>query len=476
MNRTLIGKSSLALVGLGSLAASVLLGCDTPVQSLGDTLDTVRVETSEPLSSNAIDILFLVDNSGSMRPFQAELTAQFAELIDVLAALNADFHIAVITTDTGSPTQSGRFLDRPFACNPNSAPESLAYCNDLNLAQPFLAATRYRQTDENGSVTLDSAQLQQEFQCIATQGACGDAFEMGLDAIRLALNPSPGGLLEGVNRDFIREDAFLALILLTDEDDCSPSSDSGFSPRQDADCYSGDNRPLMRPVSEIYDQLVALKGGDPSRILMAGIMGPDDGVDLVPGVPPVSFPACTPALAVPDAQGRIAQARDGERYRTLLESFGSNSVETSICESSFVDALREIGQTIRANLDFNCLSSTPETCTTSEDCAEGVDCVNPGEPGGNKFCADFEVLVEASSSSNPFEFATLVSPGPVGTSEAVAAAQYSVNFDALQCPTGIAFSFNQGERPAPGARFRATYPIEIETTTAGDVLGGSGDN
>jgi hypothetical protein len=466
MKRSQQVSSLLLSVSLAAASSAVLGACDVPVQSLGDTLDTVRVETSQPLTSNAIDIIFVIDNSGSMSPYQSELTARFNELIDILAGLRADFHLAVITTDSSSPTQSGRFLDRPWVCDESQTPDALAYCADLDLQQPFLAANRY----ENPDRTFDTERLQREFACLATQGTRGSSVEKGLRALGFALSPD---LLSGPNRDFLRDDALLAIIFLTDEEDCSQVEIPGTSVSDD--CYDGNLRASMRPVREFFDQVVALKNGDPSRVLVSAIMGDDDGVQIVEGIREDDLP---PACTAPVRDGSpppSSNPRDGERYREFLSLFGSNAVETSICDDTFTPALRRIGGIIRANLEFNCLNTPPETCRTADDCADGVDCINPGEPGGNKFCADFEVLVEVSAPETPFTFTPLVSPGSAGQTEPNPGAQYEVSFDALRCSTGIAFSFLEGARPSPGARFRATYPIAIDSTTVGEVLGSEGE-
>ncbi len=464
---------------MASAMALGLFSCDTPVQPLGDVLDTTRIETSDPLSSNAIDLLFVIDNSNSMLPFQQELVARFDELIDVLAGLNADFHIGVITT-TGNANRAdggGKLQDRPYSHCPNQAPAEIAeQCAGLDLSQPFLTSGPYRQTQADGTFTIDQQRLAQDFRCIATVGVCGDPNEAGIDALRAALTPSSAprpGVLDTVNADFLRPEAYLGVVFIADEDDCSFGGERAVA--SSADCYNGDLRPEMTPIQDVYELLVALKDGDPSRVFVAGIIGPDDGVDLVPGVPIENRVSCTPEITTAAPGDAIANANDGERYRQLLEFFGANGVEQSICDESFVDALRRIGQVIRDNLDVNCLNSTPETCNTDLDCPEGVACLQPGTAEGNKFCADFEVVVQVSSSANPFSFNELVSPGPVGQTEPVPGAEYTVDYEAIRCSTGVSFSFAGGSRPAPGARFRATYPILIESVTAADVADGSAE-
>jgi hypothetical protein len=62
------------------------------------------------------------------------------------------------------------------------------------------------------------------FSCLATAvGSSGCGFEHQLQSLRVALNPQAGVNLENVG--FVRANAYLATILVTDEDDCSAEPD-----------------------------------------------------------------------------------------------------------------------------------------------------------------------------------------------------------------------------------------------------------
>src|SRR3954469_7751287 len=67
---------------------------------------------------NKVDILFVIDDSPSMSPKQAELRARFPELIKILddfgKANPAHYHIGVATTDMGAgPFNLGNGQCRP---------------------------------------------------------------------------------------------------------------------------------------------------------------------------------------------------------------------------------------------------------------------------------------------------------------------------------------------------------------------------
>ena len=71
--------------------------------------------------------------------------------------------------------------------------------------------------------------LSETFSCIAQLGIKGCGFEQPLEAAHRALNNTN---IE--NAMFLRPDAFLAIILITDEDDCSAKSPQLFDPNQDS--------------------------------------------------------------------------------------------------------------------------------------------------------------------------------------------------------------------------------------------------
>lgn len=64
-----------------------------------------------------LDIIFVIDNSGSMGIFQAELSSQMTAFMNVFLSSGADFHLGFITTDRGYLQCSGLvcWIDNNFA-------------------------------------------------------------------------------------------------------------------------------------------------------------------------------------------------------------------------------------------------------------------------------------------------------------------------------------------------------------------------
>src|SRR5688500_14567368 len=56
-----------------------------------------------------VNVVFVVDNSGSMAEEQQKLGENFASFIQHFTALNLDYKLAVVTTDVEAEDESGKF-------------------------------------------------------------------------------------------------------------------------------------------------------------------------------------------------------------------------------------------------------------------------------------------------------------------------------------------------------------------------------
>jgi hypothetical protein len=127
------------------------------------------------------DILFVIDNSGSMGIWQTALTDNFTSFISVFSVTGVDYQIAVITTD------------------------------DATFRGPILSDT--------------TPDLETEFTDQAIAGTYGSAMEKGLQHAEEATSPggdaSPGS-------SFLRADAKLIIIFVSDEKDWSSKTDAEY--------------------------------------------------------------------------------------------------------------------------------------------------------------------------------------------------------------------------------------------------------
>jgi hypothetical protein len=221
----------LAPVGLVGVWACFQAPVEKPQPKITQETD-VRVEQN---IKNKVDILFMIDDSPSMSPKQAELKARFPQLIKILDDFGksnpAWYHIGVVTSDLGA----GQFNLGGGQCHPGGDGgklQALGSAHDATCAAPTGGLNFIDYNQLNGNNNLPAGQdLATTFSCMASVGDKGCGFEQQLEAVYRALHDQPAE-----NHDFLRADALLVVVWVTDEDDdCStdPNTDL-FDPAQTA--------------------------------------------------------------------------------------------------------------------------------------------------------------------------------------------------------------------------------------------------
>ncbi|PRQ08923.1 hypothetical protein [Enhygromyxa salina] len=154
-----------------------------------------------------VDLLFVIDNSGSMEDEQASLVASFGGFVaGIQAELSQaeSYHIGVVTTDAYSSNGAGCNSLGALVTSTGGDASSNANC------QPFSSGARYLDETEPDLAT--------KFSCIAQVGISGSGDEIqaqaGYQAVSPAMN-APGACNEG----FIRDDALLVVVIISDEND-----------------------------------------------------------------------------------------------------------------------------------------------------------------------------------------------------------------------------------------------------------------
>jgi hypothetical protein len=177
--------------------------------------------------NNKIDILFMIDNSSSMTEMQNKLYDQLPNFMGVLEGLSTkpDLHVAVVSSDMGAPGDATSSIGCTSKGDQGNF-QSMARgtCTDTTLQN----GATYISDDGNNNKNY-TGQIGSVFQCIALLGDKGCGFEHQLASIDRALGADGSGP-PSVNSDFLRDDAYLGIIILTNEDDCSaPSNTQLFS-------------------------------------------------------------------------------------------------------------------------------------------------------------------------------------------------------------------------------------------------------
>lgn len=153
-----------------------------------------------------IDVLVVVDNSGSMAQEQANLAANFPQFISVIEQSGLDYRVAITTTGMDYTYSQATLPGLPPIPSSQTGGDNGAMLQPAGCNLP----RRWIQAGDANPGML--------FACAANVGTGGPSDEMPLAAMRAALEDR---IADGTNAGFRRDDALLAVVMLTDENDCS---------------------------------------------------------------------------------------------------------------------------------------------------------------------------------------------------------------------------------------------------------------
>lgn len=270
---SLVTFSSLILGCYNSAPKGVGLPPGGQVKQKGGSTETLQAK---------VDILFVVDDSGSMHSHQQNLSNNIDLFTKGLVQNRfIDYHIGVISTSESPNTYSG-------------ASPGAGRLSGKNVK--FVA-----RTTPNAEFELKNNIL---------VGTSGDWSEKVFSPTKLALT-EPN--LSGSNQGFYRKDAFLAIVAITDAEDQSHQQSNG-SPR-----LAGD--PLDLSPAGAYEFLLSLKGFNKNKIAIYGVYIPNN---------------------VPRSQ---CDWDDSNMPHTRLDEFFtlSNAITYGLCDANYGDKLAGIG-------------------------------------------------------------------------------------------------------------------------------------
>ena len=243
---SLISRMTL-LAGTG-VALPTLLAClDHPLKDVKYEAASEKQNAVQLTVNKDVDILFVIDNSGSMGEEQGLLAANFPAFIGVLEdpMVKANYRIGVTTTDNGNPWcgstspeagklqfSSCRGRQGQFVFNGNPPADATAVaCTDVCSTEtigrlptttefdPEPAERPWLENIEGKTNLAGGITTTEAFQCLGPQGIAGCGFESHLESMYKAL-------LRAQNSDeeqygFLRSNAILSIVVITDEVDCS---------------------------------------------------------------------------------------------------------------------------------------------------------------------------------------------------------------------------------------------------------------
>ncbi|MDX2088917.1 MAG: hypothetical protein SFX73_13755 [Kofleriaceae bacterium] len=202
-------SSALALIACAPSGRGDDGGGDDDGSNNPDTPDAGMVAAGK---CSKMDILFVVDDSGSMAEEQGNLASNFPQFATLLSnytnaeGQHIDFRVAVTTT--------GRTITYTIQSGPISLPTTEEGDNGAFREGCGVSRRWLEPTDTN----LGSA-----LSCRAGVGTSGPGYEMPLLMSKFALADR---VSDGTNAGFLRQDALLGIVYLTDEDDSSTTQNN----------------------------------------------------------------------------------------------------------------------------------------------------------------------------------------------------------------------------------------------------------
>jgi len=393
----MIDRSRKILLAAAALLAPLGIGC--PGRDLGPVTPLVQTGSKFLITqpeSDAVDLLVMVDNSNSMAQEQENLTENFQVLLETLTAENddgeplvGDLHVGVISTDMGT----GGFavqtcldsLDGDDGILRDTPTGAVSGCGDDYPS--FLSF----------ATGADAVTLNDDFACLATLGTGGCGFEQQLKAVDKALRVHAQD--GGANSGFLRENSLLAILMVTDEEDCSvredvPNASDIFNTQLSLGplnlrCYNHRDT-YVEPVDTYVDHVLGLRPNNPERLVVAAIVGVPPA-----GRNPCNLSAMSDAdfqclLDLPDMQEVIDNSAEGrgerltpscdevatgeafpprrivEFVRGISAAGSHNGIVRSICDADFRPAMQAIADLIAEKIDEACLARPLDVSETGQ--------------------------------------------------------------------------------------------------------------
>jgi hypothetical protein len=261
-----------------------------PMQGEG-TLETEQTDVFDQFSDPKTDVLWVVDDSGSMSPFQQQLANNFDQFFTASDVSSADYHIATTTTLTVAST-----------CIPDPINGTVS-CEDDPMAGYYTSCG-----GNDRFITPASSNPDAQFRCNVKVSDSGnvnpsrdssDSAEGGLQAARRFLE-APNIDDPAINGGFMRDDAKLHVIMVSDEPDQSEG-----------------------PVDLYVDFFRNLKGfRNDSLVTVSAIAAPSSGCSYTDG-------------------GETVSVGGDARYETVVDEL--NGRFQSICDDDWTTMMSNLG-------------------------------------------------------------------------------------------------------------------------------------
>jgi len=357
-----------------------------------------------------VDILFLIDDSSSMKLAQDNLLRNFPTFMTRLQDPPGlpNLHMAVISSDMGAGDGSIAGCDTTGGKQGIFQYTARGGCTTTTL-EP--GATYIADIAGVSNYTGNAADV---FKCIAALGETGCGFEHQFASLLRALG-ADGRAAPAENQGFLRPDAYLAIIMLTNEDDCSASPGvplfdtsstsvesalgppanfrcnefghncDGAHPRRLApnndvatmvtynSCTSNDTEGYLLSAIDTASRLKQLKA-DPSQIAVVSIQAPASPYTVTWKNPATADTSCGAASCPWPQIAHSCVASDGSfgdpgvRTAQLVSEFGVQGMVLPICTDSFAQSLDRAATMINSLFSPPCIPGKVQLKVGNPDC------------------------------------------------------------------------------------------------------------
>jgi len=282
-------KSHFLSAGLGLLA---LVGCTEPNPAYnpdpllpgecraGNRTTQTFEEFARP---DKLDVLIVIDNSGDVIDLQNAFADSTGPWLEDLKSRGIDVHVAVTTTEL-----DGRSL----------APAGTAEGCSGN-------STQIVKSSQSSWTRLVACNIQ--------QGRNGDPFQQSLQKIQTVLDDS-----NLVNQGFLRKEARLLVLVVSNEDDCSHGGTLTNASQARQECL--DKKAGLKSLDDYAERYRGAKS-TPEGIAFVAVSGPP-----VDGDRDEVRPVCS---------SRLGSAYGAERLAAMTSLLGDQGLFTSLCVEDF---------------------------------------------------------------------------------------------------------------------------------------------
>jgi hypothetical protein len=327
------------------IAALLLTACGSNKSSFSLLPAGQAFKQSNSSTSNKVDLLWVIDNSRSMSPSQNNILNNISAFTTNFQSKNLNYKLAVTTTEA--------YLAGPNFAN-NASYSKFRDGSTLYNVNPdgSYGSVSYNQHTGIFVIIPTVLNLIQTFSTNAYQGDQGSGDERAFKSIQRALEDSQ-------NAGFHRSDAYLAVIILSDEDD-----------------FSGDNRVEGSWIGQLPGETNAQYAARyvPDHSYSAPTLDTVDSyvsyLDTVTASTPANRHYNVSSIAVLDnaclTSHKAAGSPDsviGQRYIDLATK--TNGSLGSLCDTNFSATLTNIQEKILELSSQFFLSRTPRVETIS---------------------------------------------------------------------------------------------------------------